>query len=117
MATGSISTNDVTQCVVYQVRIEGQFGRQWTDWFDGTTITQDHNGTTLLTGPVSDQSALYGRIKKLRDLGTQLISISPIETESLAKPMINSRTSHSNCKGKKTNNQNGLFEAGSTPKQ
>jgi hypothetical protein len=67
------------QPVVYQIRIKGHLGSQWTEWFEGLTITLEENGDTLLTGPVVDQAALHGLLKKVRDLGMQLVSISPLE--------------------------------------
>jgi hypothetical protein len=65
--------------VVYQIRIKGQLDSQWTDWFDGLTITLEEDGDTLLTGPVVDQAALHGLLKKVRDLGLPLVSVNPIE--------------------------------------
>jgi len=64
---------------IYQIRIKGRLGRQWTDWFEGLTITQDEEGNTLLTGPVIDQAALHGLLKKVRDLGMPLLSVNPVE--------------------------------------
>jgi hypothetical protein len=69
---------DPDQSVVFQIRIKGQLDSQWTDWFEGLTITLEDNGDMLLTGPVIDQSALHGLLKKVRDLGLPLISISSI---------------------------------------
>ena len=68
-----------SQPVVYQIRIKGQLDSQWTDWFEGLTITLEDNGDTLLTGLVIDQAALHGLLKKVRDLGLPLISVSPLE--------------------------------------
>ena len=70
---------DPSQPVVYQIRIKGHLGSQWTDWFEGLTITLEDNGDTLLTGPVVDQAALHGLLKKVRDLGMPLVSVSPVE--------------------------------------
>jgi hypothetical protein len=60
--------------MIYQIRIKGHLGPQWTNWFEGLTITLEDNGDTLLTGPVVDQAALHGLLKRVRDLGLPLIS-------------------------------------------
>jgi hypothetical protein len=65
--------------MVYQIRLKGHLGSQWTDWFEGLTISLEDNGDTLLTGPVVDQAALHGLLKKVRDLGMPLVSVSPVE--------------------------------------
>ena len=59
---------------VYQIRITGHLGSEWADWFGGLTITLEDNGETLLTGPVTDQAALHGLLRKVRNLGIPLIS-------------------------------------------
>ena len=74
------------QPVVYQIRIKGYLGRQWTDWFEGLTITLEEDGNTLLTGPVIDQAALHGLLKKVRDLGMPLVSVSPVESGQADTP-------------------------------
>jgi hypothetical protein len=66
--------------MAYQIRIKGHLGCQWTDWFDGLTITLEDNGDTLLTGPVVDQAALHGLLKKVRDLGIPLLSVMCVES-------------------------------------
>jgi hypothetical protein len=68
-----------SQTVVYQIRIKGHLGHQWTDWFEGLTITLEEDGNTLLTGPLVDQAALHGLLKKVRDFGLTLISINQVE--------------------------------------
>ena len=61
--------------MVYEIRIEGHLGPQWADWFERLTITQGANGDTLLTGPLADQAALHGLLRKVRDLGLPLLSV------------------------------------------
>jgi hypothetical protein len=70
---------DQAQPPVYQIRIKGHLHRTWGDWFAGLDITLDDSGETLLTGPVVDQAALHGLLKKVRDLGLPLISVNRIE--------------------------------------
>jgi hypothetical protein len=70
------------QPMVYQIRIKGHLGSKWTDWFEGLTITLENNGDTLLTGPVMDQAALYGWLKKVRDSGMVLVSVNSVEQDT-----------------------------------
>ena len=79
MSNNSDPTTNPSQPVVYQIRLKGHLGSQWTDWFGGLTITLEEDGDTLLTGPVVDQAALHGLLKKVRDLGMPLVSVSPVE--------------------------------------
>jgi hypothetical protein len=72
------SGSEKAQPLVYQIRIKGHLGRQWTNWFGGLTITLENNGETLLTGPVVDQAALHGLLRKVRDLGVPLLSVSRV---------------------------------------
>lgn len=68
-----------SQPKIYQIRIKDHLSREWTDWFEGLTITLEDSGDTLLTGPVIDQAALYGLLKKVRDLGMALVSVNPVQ--------------------------------------
>ena len=74
-------TTDPDAPQIYQIRIEGHLGRQWSNWFDGMAITLEDNGDTLLTGPVVDQATLHGLLKKVRDLGLPLISVVQLPAE------------------------------------
>lgn len=69
----------ISHPMVYQIRIKGHLGHQWGDWFGGMTICLEDNGDTLLTGPVVDQAALYGLLKKVRDLGMPLFSVQCLQ--------------------------------------
>ena len=66
------------QPMVYQIRIKGHLGKEWADWFGGLAIMALDNGETLLTGPVVDQAALYGLLRKVRDVGMTLLSVNRI---------------------------------------
>jgi hypothetical protein len=72
--------HDAGKSKVYQIRVNGHLGPQWMDWFDGLTITREENGDTLLTGPVIDQAALHGILKKVRDLGMPLLSVNSVDS-------------------------------------
>jgi hypothetical protein len=64
---------------IYQIVLQGHLSGQWSDWFDGFTITLAERGQTILTGPVIDQAALHGVLKKIRDLGLPLISVNRLD--------------------------------------
>jgi len=78
---------DRFQPMVYQIRVEGHLGCEWVDWFGGLTITLEEDGETLLTGPVVDQAALYGLLKKVRNLGMPLLSVNRMEPASTTNPL------------------------------
>ncbi len=79
MSNNSDPTTNSGQPDVYQIRIKGHLGHQWTDWFEGFVITLEEDGNTLLTGPVVDQAALHGLLKKVRDLGMPLVSVNQVQ--------------------------------------
>lgn len=64
----------------YEIRLKGRLDAQWVTWFDGLTITLE-NGDTLLSGPVADQAALHGLLKKVRDLGMPLVSVNQVHSK------------------------------------
>lgn len=67
------------QPLIYQIRLAGHLSDEWADRFEGLTITLEENGNTLLTGPLIDQAALFGLLKRVRDLGLPLISVEQVE--------------------------------------
>jgi hypothetical protein len=70
---------DSSQPTIYQIRVKSHLGSDWTDWFEGLAITLEEDGDTLLTGPVVDQAALHGLLKKVRDLGMSLVSVNQVQ--------------------------------------
>jgi hypothetical protein len=87
---------DPGQPMVYQIRIKGHLGPQWTDWFGGLAITLEDNGDTLLTGPVVDQAALHGLLRKVRDLGMPLVSAIRVNPPRRIRPRSNSKLREEN---------------------
>ncbi|HZC01612.1 MAG TPA: hypothetical protein VE844_09685 [Gammaproteobacteria bacterium] len=77
---------DPDQPLVYQIRLQGHLGRNWTHWFGDVTITLEEGGETLLTCPVADQAALYGLLRKVRDLSLPLISVTRAQTDQIDGP-------------------------------
>jgi hypothetical protein len=63
----------------YQIVVEGHLDHQWSEWFEGLSITHGEDGTTVLAGPVADQAALHGLLVKIRNLGLPLISINVVQ--------------------------------------
>ena len=70
----------------YHIRIEGELGLEWADWFGASSIALEGDGATLLTCAVADQAALHGLLGKLRDLGLTLLSVNRIDDSPEGKP-------------------------------
>jgi hypothetical protein len=75
----NVLEQNIEQPVIYQIRIAGHVNPQWTGWFGGMNITLLAEGDTLLTGLVADQAALYGLLRKVRNLGMSLLSVNRVE--------------------------------------
>lgn len=88
----------------YEIRIAGHLDAHWADWFDGMSITLEEDGTTLLSGPVPDQPALYGLLRKVRDLGLPLVSANQI-TVTLSQQILNNKRSNTKMN---TNNKGAI---------
>ena len=67
---------------IYEIRLKGHLEARWVQWFDGLTLTLEENGSTLLSGPLADQAALHGILKKVRDLGLTLLSVNSGEPDT-----------------------------------
>ena len=79
MSETHASTEDHYEPGLYEIRIKGHLDDRWAGWFGGLTITLEDNGDTLLTGPVVDQAALFGLLRKVRDLGMPLLSVNRVK--------------------------------------
>ena len=73
------STEDHYESGLYEIRVKGHLADRWAGRFEGLTITLEEDGVTLLTGPVVDQAALHGLLRKVRDLGMLLLSVNRVE--------------------------------------
>src|SRR3712207_3492399 len=102
-------TTDPGEPMIYQIRIKGHLGPQWTDWFGGLTITLEEGGESLLTCPVADQAALYGLLRKVRDLGLPLISVTRAQTDQIDGPDSKQAIEASTLEGKQ---DGGNYNAG-----
>ena len=72
--------------LVYEIRIEGELGDMWADWFEGLSIRKVFNEDsehpiTVLSGHIPDQPALHGILNKIRDLNLTLISVRKCEPD------------------------------------
>ncbi len=86
MSETNTSTADYDEPGLYEIRIRGHLTDRWANWFEGLTITREDNGDTLLTGPVVDQAALYGLLRKVRDLGMPLLSVNRVKPDQADAP-------------------------------
>lgn len=86
----------------YEIRLKGHLDDRWADWFDGLTLTRDDDDTTLLRGPVVDQAALHGLLRRVRDLGLPLVSVIQVEPTQATGPDGTADTDHTRS-NKETN--------------
>jgi hypothetical protein len=78
----------------YEIRLRGHLDDKWADWFEGLTITRADNGETVLYGPLVDQAALHGVLRKVRDLGVPLLSVIQVEPKLANRLDGNTDTDH-----------------------
>ena len=67
--------------ILCQIRVKGHLSDRWVEWFGGLTIENQPDGEALLSGPLPDQSALYGILNRIRDLGLTLVSVNCVEPD------------------------------------
>lgn len=89
MSETDVSTEEHDEPRLTEIRIKGHLDKRWVDWFAGLTITLEDNGDTRLTGPVVDQAALHGLLKKVRDLGLPLVSVMHVDSKQADEPPVN----------------------------
>jgi hypothetical protein len=65
----------------YEIRVKGHLDSRWAAWFDGLSLTNSSDGTTIICGPVADQAALYGLLQKVRDIGLPLVSVTQVQAD------------------------------------
>ena len=70
----------------YEVRLQGHLDARWAAWFDGLSLTRESDGTTVIRGPIADQAALHGLLRKVNDLGLSLISVAEIQPSTPEHP-------------------------------
>ena len=75
----------------YEIRLKGHLHSRWAAWFDGLSLTNDRDGTTVISGPVVDQAALHGLLQKVRDVGIPLVSVAQIDPDEPDVPTITPR--------------------------
>lgn len=80
------STGDRPEARRYEIRLAGHLDAHWATWFDGLAVSHQGDGTTVIRGPVADQSALHGLLQRVRDLGLPLVSVTQVETDELDRP-------------------------------
>jgi hypothetical protein len=83
MCETSLLSQDHAEPDIYEIRLKGYLPDRWAGWFQGLTIGLEANGETRLTGPVIDQAALHGLLKKVRDLGLPLLLVNRLQPDQI----------------------------------
>ena len=102
MSEPHAATQDHHEPGRYEIRLKGHLDDRWTDWFENMSFTHESDGTTILSGPVVDQAALYGLLRKVRDLGLPLLSVIQVDPKPANGPDGNADSDHTRSK-KETN--------------
>jgi hypothetical protein len=94
MSETDTAPGDPNEPGLYAIRIKGHLDARWAARFEGLTLTREDNGHTLLTGPVVDQAALHGLLRKVRDLGLPLVAVIQVDPKPANGPDANADTDH-----------------------
>ena len=94
MSEPHVATEDQHESGRYEIRLKGHLDARWADRFEGLSLTHEPDGTTILAGPVVDQAALYGLLRKVRDLALPLLSVIQVEPKQANRPDGNADTDH-----------------------
>ena len=73
----------------YEIRLQGHLESRWCAWFDGLSLKNHSDGTTIIAGLIADQAALHGLLQRVRDIGLPLVSITsvyPSEPDTVHHP-------------------------------
>ena len=102
MSTPHASTEDHREPGCYEIRLKGHLDARWADQFEHMSFTHASDGTTILAGPLVDQAALYGVLRKVRDLGLPLLSVMQVDPKSANGSDIQPRHGSSSIKKETT---------------
>ena len=102
MSTPHASADDYREPGCYEICLKGHLDARWADQFENLSFIHKSDGTTILSGPVIDQAALYGVLRKVRDLGLPLIAVNQVDPKQANGPDVNADTDH-HCSNKETN--------------
>jgi hypothetical protein len=83
MSETHVSTEDHHEPGLYEIRLKGHLDARWADRFEGMSFTHESDGTTILSGPVADQAALHGLLRKVRDLVLPLVSVIQVDSKQV----------------------------------
>ena len=81
------STGSHSDAGRYEIRLQGHLHSRWADWFDGLSLTNERDGTTVISCPVLDQAALHGLLQKVRDIGLPLVSVTSVDPDQPDVPI------------------------------
>lgn len=76
-------TPDPREAGRYEIRLAGHLDAHWAAWFNGLTVSREADGTTVISGPIVDQSALHGLLQRVRDLSLPLVSVTRLPPDDI----------------------------------